>query len=449
MALRYINKFAFFIVLFISLSACKKSETPQQSTNELLSIKLESSLNPGILTSDISGEIEGVNISLTFLNSTDISQLVVSLIHDGKQVLLNGETELSSQTKIDFNEKTWFVIVAENGDKQVYTVNVKQIDDPELVLKEFAFKTEFNTGLKNDHIFTWKEDTLLTKVKYHSKQLIASFDTEAFEVTVNGVPQKSGITVNDFSVPVVYILNTQNGFKTEYVVKTDWGQGVPHFYIETEGGLDITSKDNYLKSTITVDGDGVYEDFITTAGIRGRGNSTWVQPKKPYRIKLDKKASVFGLAEERDWVLLANYLDETLMLNAVGMKVGQLIGIPYTSHIIPVELTINGQFMGNYMLTEQVEVSKSRVDIEDGGQLLELDIYYDEDWQFRSDHFDLPVMVKYPDLEDYSLSEANTELNKIKSEFQQLENEIVATSFPNNDYKNYLDIESLVDYFII
>ena len=74
------------------------------------------------------------------------------------------------------------------------------------------------------------------------------------------------------------------------------------------------------------------------------------------------------------------------MANAIAMKVGQLIDVPYTNHIIPVELYINGEYKGSYMFTEHIGLSNNSVDEdEDLGYILELDSYYDEDFKFRSE----------------------------------------------------------------
>ncbi|NLZ72538.1 MAG: hypothetical protein GX905_01775, partial [Bacteroidales bacterium] len=184
--------------------------------------------------------------------------------------------------------------------------------------------------------------------------------------------------------------------------------------------------------------------------IRGRGNSTWGLPKKPFRLKLDEDAAILGLAEEKDWILLANYIDPTLMLNAVAFKIGELLELKYTNHVIPVDVTLNGKYIGNYMFTEQIERSKSRVNIHKKmGVLLELDINYDEDYQFISNNYGLPVMIKDPDLSDYDQAESDVLLQKIKDDFHKLESEIASSSFPNNNYKDLIDIESLVKYLII
>lgn len=93
-----------------------------------------------------------------------------------------------------------------------------------------------------------------------------------------------------------------------------------------------------------IEANGWGDDYEGTTQIRGRGNSTWEMPKKPYRLKLDKKSVILGLGEERDWILLANYIDPTLMLNAVAFKIGQLLELPFTNHAIPVDLYLNGEY---------------------------------------------------------------------------------------------------------
>ncbi|RYD79642.1 MAG: hypothetical protein EOP53_09330, partial [Sphingobacteriales bacterium] len=110
----------------------------------------------------------------------------------------------------------------------------------------------------------------------------------------------------------------------------------------------------FFPQDLKIEGKGTYTDVNTTTSIKGRGNSTWGYAKKPYRLKLDSKTSIFGLPKAKNWVLLANYLDPTLMLNSVALKAGQLLSIPYTNSFVPVDVSINGKYMGCYLFTEQV-----------------------------------------------------------------------------------------------
>lgn len=226
-------------------------------------------------------------------------------------------------------------------------------------------------------------------------------------------------------------------------IPTPQPKSLPQLDIATSGNAPINSTDDYVTATLSIDGLGVFDNYKGGAQIRGRGNSTWNLPKKPYKFKLDKKEKLLGLAAEKDWVLLANYLDGTHLLNAVSMKTGQLMGLPFTNHIEPVEVNLNGQYLGLYMLTEQIEVKNNRVNIGDDGILLQLEQYYDEAWKFRSSGFRLPVMVMHPELT------SATELEPIKAQFQQMETLIARSDFPNNNYADFIDAESVAHYFLV
>lgn len=87
-------------------------------------------------------------------------------------------------------------------------------------------------------------------------------------------------------------------------------------YITTNDGSKITSKEEYVRCYISINGRGSFPHYSGKAKIRGRGNSTWEwYDKKPYRIKLDDSSPILGLGENRDWVLLANYRDVTDLMN--------------------------------------------------------------------------------------------------------------------------------------
>jgi hypothetical protein len=221
------------------------------------------------------------------------------------------------------------------------------------------------------------------------------------------------------------------------------GITLPHITIITNGNAPINSLTTYVPATISINGQKKYDDFTGTAQIRGRGNSTWTYPKKPYRFKLDTKASLFGLAAEKDWVLLANYLDGLHMLNAVAMKIGKLLNMPFTNNIIPVEVTLNGLYLGTYMFTEQVEVKTNRVNIGNNGVLLLLDINFDDDFKFKSAAFQLPVAIKNPELT------AQAEIAPIQMQFEKLEALIANPNFPNNDYLDFFDGEAMANYLIV
>jgi hypothetical protein len=219
---------------------------------------------------------------------------------------------------------------------------------------------------------------------------------------------------------------------------------VPHIFINIDDKQEVMDKDVYLSAEIYIEGNDKFKNVnkIKTR-IKGRGNSTWSKPKKPFRLKLDKKASLLNLPDAKDWVLLANYNDYTLMTNAVAMKIGKQLGMPYTHDIVSVDLTINGVYRGNYNLTQQVEIHENRVNVGDDGILWELDSYFDEEWKFKTKYFDLPVMLKDPD------PESGFQFETWKLDFQNFENLLYAKEFPKNSYGNIFDKQQFVNFLIV
>ena len=150
---------------------------------------------------------------------------------------------------------------------------------------------------------------------------------------------------------------------------------VPTIYIETEGGKNIVSKEDYINCTlIYVDGEQTtrYEN----TQIRGRGNSSWwSSEKKPYRIKFEKKQELLGsgFAKAKSWTLLANHGDKTMIRNALTYDLGRFLGMKFCPAAKFTDLYLNGEYRGTFQISDQVQVHKKRVDIsEEDGWFLEV-----------------------------------------------------------------------------
>ncbi len=94
--------------------------------------------------------------------------------------------------------------------------------------------------------------------------------------------------------------------------------------ITTEGGVPITSRDDYVNGSMLLDG------VQRVIEIRGRGNSTWTWPKKPYKIKLAEDAALLGTEPRDEWVLLANYADRTALRTFLAMGLGASTRLAFT-----------------------------------------------------------------------------------------------------------------------
>ena len=172
---------------------------------------------------------------------------------------------------------------------------------------------------------------------------------------------------------------------------------LPTVVINTENAAAITSKEVYVNSNVSIISDGGTTALLTTdTGVRGRGNASWSFPKKPYRIKFDKKQSPLGApASAKSWTLINNYGDKTLMRNILAFEVSRRVGMAYTPFCTPVDVILNGEYQGCYQLCDQVEVGDGRVPAKKG-YLIEIDAYAWEEESYFVSNNDMPVTIKYP-----------------------------------------------------
>ena len=132
----------------------------------------------------------------------------------------------------------------------------------------------------------------------------------------------------------------------------------------TLGGVTKTESESGELLAISKDGEVLYKGALSS--LKGRGNTTWLNSdKKPYKIKLKKKASLFGLRKGKKFNLLAEAFDDTKMHNWLALHVAEDFGIRFPIHCRYVSLWANGQYQGIYLLTEPVEVGEDGIDISD------------------------------------------------------------------------------------
>lgn len=163
---------------------------------------------------------------------------------------------------------------------------------------------------------------------------------------------------------------TFGGESGEYTFYAD--ENLASVFVQTSKGLSYieSSKNNRDKEAkITVadkDGNVEYADTDATASeIKGRGNATWTYYKKPYQIKLSAKTELLGMDKAKTWILLAGYTDQSALHNALAFELGDALDIPYNIEYRFVNLYIDGEYRGLYMLCEKVQIDKSRVNITD------------------------------------------------------------------------------------
>lgn len=228
---------------------------------------------------------------------------------------------------------------------------------------------------------------------------------------------------------------------------------VPVIYVTASAPVEDT--DTWIAGTIRIEGNGAFPDLpLMATEVKGRGNSTWGWEKKPYALKLSKKTEILGMPRHKRWCLIANYMDRTLLRNRIAHYVASATSLRWTPRTQFAEVWFNGEYLGNYLVVEQIKIDENRLAIDElttddnegdaltGGYLLEMDSYYDEMNKFRSSYSDMPVNIKSP---DESITAA--QFQYIQTYFNEADNLLF-----DKDYRDpaaMFDIRSFVDYWLV
>lgn len=331
----------------------------------------------------------------------------------------------------------------------------ENIGSPVLRFLSFTFSKTLNPQLTIDvrgKISDNKVTVMLPEAAANfNMNLIPSFIGEYKTVKVNGELQTSGVNVQDFNKIVHYELISEKGEVKTYEVSVKIFTGIPIVWIETESAQEITSKENYVNGNITISKAFPFtEDYQGSMRIKGRGNATWFSyPKKPYRIKLDSKSKILGMPADKDWVLLAEYCDKSLLRTTYAFELSKLMELPWSPRGYHVELFLNDLYNGTYFLCEHVKEAADRVDIEKDGYLIENDNNWDKEPIWFTTTQGLHYTFKYPDTDEMTVGDDN--YNFILNYMNEFENVLYSDYFddPKTGYRKYIDSESFAKWYLL
>ncbi len=237
---------------------------------------------------------------------------------------------------------------------------------------------------------------------------------------------------------------------------------LPHIYLNTFTGNSITSKTETVYARMWYVDEQDHVSFYDSLLVRVRGNSTAKLAKKPYKLKFHEKVKLLGKGRPntKKWTLLANHADKTLLRNALTSLMGDFAGMKFTPAAKFADLTLNGQYIGNYQLSDQIDVRPHRVDVAEqdfplspssnitGGYLLEADGF--KDFASGTTGFSttrkVPVRIHYPDEDEI----APRQLAYIQSFVQDFEDRLFSPTFTDTvaGYRPLVDSTSLANWYI-
>lgn len=392
-----------------------------------------------------------------------------------------GNLQVSVLANTDKNPRYAYITLTADGCAET-TLKVTQrgTQNPACELRTFELKASGNALDKN---VTFKIDNVRKELnamyltwidKTAPEMLIPTFTMTGVKAMIGDKEVVSGQTPVSFAEDFDLVVVGKNGDTQSYRISLNCPQ------INTElpvlkftPDYEITSKDDYVKTAIELYSPHTKDGWYSTAGgdekvdMRGRGNSTWGLPKKPYRIKFPSKFSPIGLnhAKAKSWTLLAHDMDKSLLRNALGFELSRELfnkdegrhdskAILFTPATQFVNVYKGNQYNGLYQMSDQLEQGKGRVSVEDldqdspaedisGGYLVEADLH--EGYLYSSKG--IRWTVKYPK-DDECRPE---QVEYIKNFINQAETALYGSNFKDktNGWRKYLDEKTLVDFVIV
>lgn len=367
-------------------------------------------------------------------------------------------------------------------------------------LRSLSLKKAKNSGLTKDIVFAYDSKTNTFSAKYlkwitgnNPEMLVPEFDMEGVSVMVNGQEVESGKTALSFAEDFTVSIAAEDGSVIEYKVTFNCPQintELPVLHMKPD--YLINSKDNYVQTYIELydktpesTGEGWWDSAEKgKIEMRGRGNSTWGLPKKPFRMKFTEKFSPIGLnhAKEKSWVILAQDMDKSLLRTHLAFEYSRVLFNPSENYhhekavlftpcskFINVYLTgqyydsstgrtktMDGEYLGVYQMSDQVQRADGRIAVDKlkasdgadpekitGGYVLEADLHEGNHYTSRGIKF----TYKYPEDDDYD----QAQYNYISNYLNEAEAALYGSNYkdPENGWRKYFDEKTLADFIII
>jgi spore coat protein CotH len=411
--------------------------------------------NPSIPTFNSSSNSIFTNESIAITwSSNNASTCIASGDWDGQKASAGSESLQLQEAK------TYTFILTCSGEAGTQpataSLDVVVIEPPAPApkLSSVSFLLEDNDQLENDIALEEQpENAFFGRVPFNTSLdgLAATYEFIGSSIQINDVEQENGITRNNFTDIVNVKVINKDGDSETYQINITKFTGLPIVYIETDGSAQIDSKDDYVLGDTNIDGGRDYENFPSAPmKIRGRGNSTWQFPKKPFQMKLDDKAELLGMPNDKKWLFLAEYADKTMLRNTIAFEMGYISNLDWTPEAKFAEVFINGNYNGTYNITQKVEESDNRVAIGDTGYLLELDQL--ERLDSDDVYFESAVTERFIiNIKEPNLDAGSDEFTYIQNLITNFENNLFSENFTDEaaGYRQFIDMDSFIDWFLI
>lgn len=197
------------------------------------------------------------------------------------------------------------------------------------------------------------------------------YDDTELKLCLDGKIVRSKKRLKNFNIDHEYVFSLSAKDNGDIVLELPIifmkSENLPAIYLTTESGTldyiydDKENREAASMKIVNPNGKVVFQDEIEA--LKGHGNTTWKEEKKPYTLKLKQDEPLLGMDSGKKWILFANYFDESYLRNSIGLSLADMAGMRYTSQNRYVDLYINDEYKGNYQLTEKIEIGEGQVAI--------------------------------------------------------------------------------------
>ncbi len=174
--------------------------------------------------------------------------------------------------------------------------------------------------------------------------------------------------------------------------------GIPRLVIETENFAQIRDKETKIPAKLQIYGQSGPESEIKDIHIKGRGNSSLKMSKYSMKMIFTQNEEMFGMPADREWALISNHADKTLLRNYTTFNIARQLQMDYVPKCTFVEVYLNRDYMGIYLLTETIKVNQHRLNLPKDGNhyLVEFDKYYDKNDTIIKRKSGSPLKIHHP-----------------------------------------------------
>ncbi len=269
-------------------------------------------------------------------------------------------------------------------------------------------------------------------------------------VVLDGTPLEEAANCSGLQPETPYTLScTAEGITTEHRLVFLQSAGVPSLHLDVQSGnMDIIheTKGNRESGTArlyTQAGEVNWSGMVE--GLKGRGNSSWFKEKKPYSMTLAAEADLLGMGQAREWILLANAMDPSHLRNKVVYDLAAKAGMAYAPECQWVDLYLNGNYAGLYLLSERNEIHPQRLDLPETGSFL---VSRESSWRLISQSYPRVLLDSGAALRVHNSGLTEEDLYRI---WQPAENAILAENgidpTTGKSWQELIDLDSWVmDY---